>query len=114
MGVGEGYRCFPGLWGGNAMKTLKLVSIAVLSAVMAGAAFAAPYPEKPITVIVPFPPGGASDNTARFMAPKMSESLGQPVVVENRPGANGATGAGMVKQAAADGYTVLVGSIGVF
>jgi tripartite-type tricarboxylate transporter receptor subunit TctC len=90
------------------------MSVAALAAVMAGTAFAAPFPAKPITVIVPFPPGGASDNTARFIAPKMSEILGQPVVIENRPGANGATGAGMVKQAAADGYTLLVGSIGVF
>jgi tripartite-type tricarboxylate transporter receptor subunit TctC len=96
------------------MKTWKMLSLAVLSAAVALPAFAAPFPEKPITVIVPFPPGGASDNTARFIAPKMSEILGQPVVVENRPGANGGTGAGMVKQAAADGYTLLVGSIGVF
>lgn len=96
------------------MKAWKILSLAVLSAAVALPAFAASFPEKPITVIVPFPPGGASDNTARFIEPKMSEILGQPVVVENRPGANGATGAGMVKQAAADGYTLLVGSIGVF
>lgn len=96
------------------MKTWKTLSLAVLAAAVAWPAIAAPFPEKPITVIVPFPPGGASDNTARFIEPKMSRILGQPVVVENRPGANGATGAGMVKQAAADGYTLLVGSIGVF
>jgi tripartite-type tricarboxylate transporter receptor subunit TctC len=96
------------------MKTWKMLSLAVLAAALAMPALAAPFPQKPITVIVPFPPGGASDNSARFLESKMSEILGQPVVVENRPGANGATGAGMVKQAAADGYTLLVGSIGVF
>ncbi len=96
------------------MKTWKMLSLAVVAVAAAVPALAAPYPEKPITVIVPFPPGGASDNTARFLEPKMSQALGQPVVVENRPGANGATGAGIAKQAAPDGYTLLVGSIGVF
>jgi tripartite-type tricarboxylate transporter receptor subunit TctC len=75
---------------------------------------AAEYPERNITVIVPFPAGGASDMTARLIAGKLSESVKQPVIVDNRAGANGAIGAGALKQAPADGYTLLVGSIGVF
>lgn len=77
-------------------------------------AHAAGYPERTVTVVVPFPPGGASDSTARLIAGKMQEALGQPVVIDNRPGANGSAGAGHVKQSAPDGYTLLVGSIGVY
>jgi tripartite-type tricarboxylate transporter receptor subunit TctC len=88
-------------------------------AVLLGLAFCLPrsayaYPDKPITVIVPFPAGGASDTTARLMAEKMSQLLGQPAVVENKPGATGAIGATLVKQAAPDGYTILVASIGTY
>ena len=72
------------------------------------------YPEKPVTAIVPFPPGGASDTVARLVIQTMQESFGQPIVVENKPGANGASGASLVARAPADGYTLLVGSIGVF
>lgn len=98
---------------------LPLASLAMLAALaslpaVATSALAAAYPERTVTVVVPFPPGGASDSTARFIAPKMQEALGQPVVIDNRPGANGATGAGHVKGSAADGYTLLVGSIGVY
>jgi tripartite-type tricarboxylate transporter receptor subunit TctC len=97
------------------MNHLKLASLALLSAVaLAVPALAQTFPDKPITVIVPFPPGGASDTTARAVASKLQESVGQPVVVENRPGANGATGAALLKRAKPDGYTLLVGSIGVF
>jgi tripartite-type tricarboxylate transporter receptor subunit TctC len=96
------------------MKTLKLLSAAVLSVAIHAPAFAAGYPEKPVTVIVPFPPGGATDTTARITTQKMQESFGQPVVVENKPGANGGIGAGQVAKAKPDGYTLLVGSIGVY
>jgi tripartite-type tricarboxylate transporter receptor subunit TctC len=72
------------------------------------------FPDKPITVVVPFPPGGATDTTARVMAEKMSELLGQRLVIENKPGATGAIGATMVKQAAPDGYTMMVSSIGTY
>jgi tripartite-type tricarboxylate transporter receptor subunit TctC len=77
-------------------------------------AHAASYPDKPITAIVPFPPGGSTDAIARAIAPKMQQTLGQPVIVENRAGATGAIGAGMLKAAPADGYTFMVASIGVY
>ena len=89
--------------------------IAVLAGcVMATAAQAAAYPEKPVTVIVPFAPGGSTDMVARLMSSKMGDKLGQPLVVENKPGATGAIGAAQVKKSAADGYTVLCASIGVY
>ena len=72
----------------------------------------AQYPVRPIKVIVPFPPGDAADILARLIGPKMSERLGQPVVVENRPGASGQLGMGILKEAAADGYSIGVGQGG--
>lgn len=98
------------------MSRLKIASLAVLAAfaTLPATAPALAYPERTVTVVVPFPPGGASDSTARFIAPKMQEVLGQPVVIDNRPGANGGAGAAHVKNEKADGYTLLVGSIGVY
>jgi len=95
------------------MLALRILSL-VLAGLLAGPAFAAGYPERTITVIVPFPPGGASDATARLVTAKLAERLAQTIVVDNRGGANGAIGAVAVKQAKADGYTLMVGSIGVF
>jgi tripartite-type tricarboxylate transporter receptor subunit TctC len=86
----------------------------MLASVGAVSLHAAGYPEQNIIVIVPFPPGGASDTTARLTGNKLSEIVGKPVIVENRPGANGAIGATTVKQAKPDGCTLLVGSIGVY
>lgn len=70
----------------------------------------APYPVKPIRMIVPFPAGGASDTSARIVAQRLSERLSQQVVVENRPGAGGTIGATAAAKSAADGYTLLMGS----
>src|SRR5215475_336626 len=97
---------------------LKVLALNVLALVVVGIlavpADAAEFPERTITVIVPFPPGGASDATARVVTAKLAERLGQTIVVDNRAGANGALGSVALKQAKADGYTLLVGSIGVF
>jgi tripartite-type tricarboxylate transporter receptor subunit TctC len=87
----------------------KLLWLLLLSA---GLAQAQPYPSRPIKVIVPFPPGDAADIMARLIGPKVSERLGQPMVVENRPGASGQLGMGLLKDAPADGYTIGVGQGG--
>lgn len=91
----------------------KLFAGIVLGLGLAAQAYAA-YPEKPVTIIVPFPPGGSTDMVARAIAPKLQQQYGQPFVIDNRAGATGAIGATAVKNAAPDGYTILVASIGVF
>ncbi len=78
---------------------------------VAGAASAQGYPAKPIMLVVPFPPGGI-DNVVRLVTQKASERLGQPIVIENKPGASGIIAAQGVKQAAPDGYTLLLGHAG--
>src|SRR5512140_3622679 len=80
---------------------------------LAGAVHAA-YPTKTVTVIVPFPAGGSSDMIGRVLAQKMGEKLGGTFIVENKPGATGSIGASFVKNAPADGYTLLVSSLAVF
>src|SRR5688500_5414303 len=76
-------------------------------AVAPGALAQAAYPTKPITMLVPFPPGGPTDLVARVLAQKMGEQMGQNVVVDNRPGANGNIAAAAITRAPADGYTIL-------
>ena len=96
------------------MKPFTLLAALSLAVAASFGALAQTYPSKPVTIIVPFPPGGSSDMIGRALAQKMSESLGQSVVVENKPGATGAIGATVVKNAHPDGYTLLVSSLAVF
>ena len=83
-----------------------------ISLLIAGAAFAQAYPSRPVRVIVPWPPGQATDIAARIVAQKLQESMGQPFVIENKPGAGGAIGTDQVAKAPGDGYTLLAASSG--
>ena len=84
--------------------------LTVLCFALAGTAWAQPYPSRPVRIIVPFVPGGNMDITARTVAPALGDALGQPVVVENRPGAAGMVGAQAMMSSPADGYTLMMGS----
>ena len=87
---------------------------AVLLALALPYAAAQDYPSKPVKLIVPFPPGGSVDLVARLIGKSLQDELKQPFLVENKPGASGNIGAGQVAKSPADGYTLLVGSAGVF
>jgi len=88
----------------------RLFALALAAAVFAAPAAAQPYPTKPIRFVVGFPPGGSADPTARIVGAALAEQLGQPVVVENRPGGDSAIGAEYVSRQAPDGYTLLFGT----
>ncbi|SPR97662.1 Bug family tripartite tricarboxylate transporter substrate binding protein [Cupriavidus taiwanensis] len=89
-------------------RRLGAVLLSATLPLAAAPAFAETYPSKPIRLVVPFPPGGPTDTAARIIGQKMSETLKQPVVVDNRPGASGTIGAENVAKSPADGYTLLV------
>ena len=91
--------------------TISLASVAF--GLMSGAAFAQAYPDRPVTIVVPFSAGGPTDTVARLVSEVMSRELGQQVLVQNVGGAGGTLGAGQVAEAAPDGYTLLIHHIGM-
>jgi tripartite-type tricarboxylate transporter receptor subunit TctC len=91
-------------------KTLLGLALAMSATVSAFAA----YPDKPVTMVVPFPPGGSTDTIARVIGQKLSEKFNQTFVIDNKAGATGTIGAAYVKRAPADGYTLFVSSLGPF
>ena len=90
------------------MKRVVLVAAGLLAAAVAPVAPAEKYPTKPVRMIAPFPPGGGTDILSRVIAVPLAETLGQSVIVDNRPGAGGATGAEIVAHSAPDGYTLII------
>ena len=93
------------------MQTNHRVAIALVLAMSAASAMAQAWPGKPITLIVPFPPGGTTDVLARALGEKLSQTLDQPVIVESKPGAGATLGADYVAKSKPDGYTLLVGAV---
>jgi tripartite-type tricarboxylate transporter receptor subunit TctC len=92
------------------MNTIKYLSIS-LCAALSATAFGAGYPDRPVRMLVGFAPGGGTDATARAISPKMSEILGQQVVIDNRPGAAGNIATDITSKSNPDGYTILLGTI---
>lgn len=94
----------------NRIHGLRQTLVSALGVLLAvcGSAFAQAWPSRPVTLVVPFPPGGGPDFFARVLGEKLSPKLGQPLLVDNRPGVGGLAGAGFVAKAAPDGYTFLV------
>src|SRR5258706_6399822 len=93
---------------------LRCFALAVLAAslpLLAAAQSAEPYPNRPVKMLIPYAPGGATDIIARHLSPKLQEALGQPFVVDNRPGASGNIALEAAAKAAPDGYTLLVGNV---
>jgi tripartite-type tricarboxylate transporter receptor subunit TctC len=96
---------------GSCLGRLALLPILILP--VAPAAWAQAYPAKPVRIVVPFPPGGTSDILARTIGPRLSAEWGQPVVVDNRPGAAGNIAAEHVARAPGDGYTLFITTVGI-
>jgi tripartite-type tricarboxylate transporter receptor subunit TctC len=92
------------------MKTVFSLLLAACAALAAPFAAAQKFPDRPIRFVVPFPPGGGNDILARALAPKMAEFLGQPVVIDNRPGAGGNIGTELVAKSAPDGHSIVIAS----
>src|SRR6266446_4316501 len=92
---------------------MKRLSLLILALAACASAQAQNYPSRPVRMVVGFPPGGGTDVVARIISPRLSENLGQPVVIENRPGATGTVAAAMVAKSPADGYTIMMGHVSV-
>src|SRR5436853_5834825 len=88
-----------------------MLSRILLGLLFAGSAFAQDYPSRPVKIIVPYAPGGSTDIIGRIVAQRLSESLGQSFLVDNRPGASGNLALEAVAKAPPDGYTLLVGNV---
>jgi tripartite-type tricarboxylate transporter receptor subunit TctC len=95
------------------IRRVLLVAVSVLACAVSISAARAEWPERPIRWIVPFGPGGANDLVARVAAEAVRKRLGQPIIIENRPGAGAVVGTAAVAKAAPDGYTFLIGATGV-
>ena len=93
-------------------KLLAAFSTATLCALLSTAAYPEDFPRRAVTLIIPYSAGGVADQVTRLVASKVADSIGYPVIIENRPGGGGQIAAGTVKQAQPDGYTLLVGDIG--
>jgi len=98
-----------GWWEPNRDSRITIRAVVAALALICGTAFAQQYPVRPIRMIVPNPPGGATDNLARVIAPKLGELLGQTIVVDNRPGSNGNLATDATVRSAPDGHTLLLG-----
>jgi tripartite-type tricarboxylate transporter receptor subunit TctC len=94
------------------MRKSSVLALAAMAALVCGGALAQPYPNKPVKLIVTYPPGGSSDLLARVFGQKLSEVWGQPVLVESKPGAAGSIGMEYASKQPADGYSFVVGNIG--
>lgn len=102
----------PGADSGARARRRAVGAAALLATALAVAAAAQPYPSKPVRILIGFPPGGATDLVSRLMAPRYTAILGQPFVVENRPGANGTIATDLAAKAAPDGYTIHLATTG--
>src|SRR5712691_5841710 len=107
---GRGPRNFPTVR--RSLALLGMTCLLLAAPAFIGAAHAQNYPARPIRLIVPFPPGGSTDILARALGQKLAEGLGQPVVIDNRPGAGGSIGSEAAAKAAPDGYTLMMGQLG--
>ena len=108
LAAGRRVRAFEVL---GTMRHAVLVAVAVLSPLLAAAQSADPYPNRSVKMLIPYAPGGATDIIARHISPKLQEALGQPFVVDNRPGASGNIALEAAAKATPDGYTLLVGNV---